>query len=348
MARIVIDVSHFHPLHHNRGIGIYTKNLFSALKKSHQHTYMLGKTPKARRDADLVHFPNFDFFFLTLPQKKNTKWIITVHDAIPLVFPQEFRPGIRGALKLQLQLRALKKAEAIITDSLNSQKDIHHHIHISEAKIHIVPLGVSQSFKPLVNKKQLYRTRQKFHLEKPYILYVGDVNYNKNLPVLLEAFAQLPKPELNLVVVSQAFKYPNIPEVKKLHDLVSELKIVSRFTPISEISIEELVALYNLAQAYVQPSLYEGFGLPVLEALSCGTPVVVTNVASLPEVSSPVAIMVEPTVSGLISGINEALNLSPAQKRERIKLGRKHAVKFSWENTARKTIDVYNHVLESQ
>lgn len=348
MARIVIDVSHFHPLHHHRGIGIYTKKLFSALQKSQQHVYTLGKTTKDRRHADLVHFPNFDFFFLTLPQSKTTKWIITVHDVIPLVFPNGFPPGIKGTLKFKLQLRSLKKAEAIITDSINSQKDIHRYLEIPDEKVYVVPLGVSQNFKPLTDKKFLSQVRQKFHLEYPFMLYVGDVNYNKNLAVLLQAFAQLPKPKLNLVMVSQAFKHPNIPEIAKLQKLAADLNISFRLRPLSEVSTEALVALYNEAEVYVQPSLYEGFGLPVLEALSCGTPVVTTNTSSLPEVSGEAAIVVEPTISGLATGIIEALNLSPAEKRKRIKLGRKHAAKFSWDNTARKTIEVYNQVLTNK
>ena len=351
MSKIALDVSSLNPLSLARGIGIYAQRLAETLPRVDKtNEYILATSPNQLKGADLIHYPYFDFFFHTLRLKKHTKRIVTIHDLIPLVFPDQFKPGIRGKLKFKLQLRTLRQVDAIITDSQSSQRDIVKYLKIKKDKIDVVYLGVGQEFKPIKSKENLEATSQKYHLDKPFILYIGDVNYNKNLPILLEAFSKLKDKSINLVMASKAFRRNQIPEVKIIERKITELNLRNRVKQITNLpadSATDLIHLYNLAQVYVQPSLYEGFGLPVIEAMACGTPVVATKVASLPEVYGNAAIVAEPTVNSLAQGFEKALALAPGHKQNLIKRGFQQAAKFTWEKTARETIKVYNSVIGS-
>lgn len=319
--RIILNSRTSH-LHAGRGIGVYARMLAQYLPQVDPTIELTSTNP------DLIHFPNFDLFFLNLPLRKTCPWVVTIHDVIPLIFPEHFPPGIRGQVKFALQNWSLHRADAIITDSLSSKKDIIKYLHIPASKIHVIYLGVDQSFRPL----NLVR--------KTYILYVGDVNYNKNLPALLQAFSTLPQ-ELSLSLASRVWGQ-SIREVQALKQQIKQLGIAKR---VRFDTHPNLLKLYNQSQIYVQPSLYEGFGLPVLEAMACGTPVVATSVASLPEICSTAAIMVSPDSHDLASGMHRALALNPKQRRSLIKSGLAQAAKFTWDKTARETIKVYNQIL---
>ena len=328
--KVSLDTSKLHPQSKTRGIGIYAQHLVRWLPQVDTDIVFSSDSP------DLIHFPTFDLFFLNLPLIKKSKWIITIHDITPLIFPRHFDPGIKGQVKYLFQRLNLTRADAIITDSHSSRKDIIKYLHVPPAKINVVYLGVDSVFHPLKIAK------------KPFILYVGDVNYNKNLPALLEAFALL-KSDIDLYMVSNAWS-KHIPEVAALNVQIHQLGISSRVKKITKLrtdSITQLVHWYNQAKVYVQPSLYEGFGLPVIEAMACGTPVVATNVASLPEICGHAAILVKPTVSDLAAGLRQALDLSSKQHQSYIRAGIAQAAKFTWEKTAHETIKVYNKVLRS-
>ena len=348
--KIVIDSSNLHSLSKARGIGIYARQLFSHLSQvSSKNQYALATSTNQTQDADLIHYPNFDLFFLTLPLKKKAKRVVTVHDVTPLVFPDHFSVGLKGKAKFRIQLTALRLADAIVTDSKSSKQDIIKHLKIPSKKIHVVYLGVSKEFKPVKSKSLLQKARRKYKLENPFILYVGDVNYNKNVPVLIRAFAKIKNKKLNLVMVSKAWKNKHITEVMEINKLIDSLGLKNRVKKITKLpadSVSDLVNIYNLAQVYLQPSLYEGFGLPVLEAMACGTPVVATGAASLPEVTGSASIIVEPTSEGIFKGISKALSLSSKQKNQLINAGIKQAAKFTWEKTAKETIKVYNKILQ--
>lgn len=347
--KIAINASDLDPRNSTRGIGVYARQLSQNLRKvDKKNQHILATSKKELQAADLIHYPTFDLFFHTLPIKKKSPRVVTIHDLIPLVYPSKFKPGFRGRVKFQLQLKALKHTDAIITDSQNSKTDIIKYLNIPRSKIHVVYLGVSKDFKKLQSAPTLKKTSLKYNLTNSFILYVGDVNYNKNVITLLEAFSKLDNSQLDLVMVSKAWKKSHIPEVKAIDKKISELAINNRIKKISKLStdsVKDLVRLYNLAKVYVQPSLYEGFGLPVLEAMACGTIVVSSNAASLPEVYGKAAIMVNPTSSEISKGIKKALSLSHNQKQALINAGLQQAAKFTWERTAKETIKVYNSVL---
>jgi len=350
MANIAINTSYLSPLNQSRGIGIYSQELLKALRGSDpKNHYLLATTKSQLQSVDLIHYPNFDFFFHTLPIKKVSKTVVTIHDVIPLIFSNHFQPGIRGKLQLALQKKSLKNTHAIITDSKNSKQDIIKYLNIPSHKIHVVYLAASPKFKKITSAVQLSITKKKYHLTKSFILYVGDVNYNKNVPTLIQAFSKL-NTNHDLVLISKAWKNTHIPEIKTLTNKISHYNLGSRIKTISNLptdSVQDLVNIYNLAAFYVQPSLYEGFGLPVLEAMASGTPVVTSSAASLPEVAGKGAILVKPDLSSLIQGINQALSMSPSQKKNLITQGYSQAKKFSWQKTAQQTIRVYQSVLKS-
>ncbi len=317
--KINLVLPKFSSLNKTRGIGVYASNL----KKNLPQNILSNST------ADVTHFLNFDLFFLSLPLSKTSKWVVTVHDVIPLIFPAQFPKGIRGQAKLFLQKVNLARADAIITDSQNSKKDIVKHLHIPANRIHVIHLGVDKSFTPLNIDK------------KPFVLYVGDINYNKNISVLVEAFALLNRQDIKLVLASRVWKQ-SIPEVIKIKQQINDLGITSQ---VDYNTRPNLPHLYNQALLYIQPSLYEGFGLPLLEAMACGIPVVSTNTASLPEICGNAAIIVKPTVQDLASGMQEGLALSSKQLKSYARAGIVQAAKFTWEKTAKETIEVYNKVL---
>lgn len=349
--KIAIDASNLSPANQTRGIGIYTNQLFKGLLAlDTHHEIILARSKKELKGAHLIHFPNLNFFFRTLPLIKRCPWVITVHDVIPLVFPQHFPPGIRGKIKQFIQIHLLKKAEAIITDSQNSSCDIVKHLQISEKKIHVIHLASSNHYKLIKSQKLLKSTQEKYQLNKPFILYVGDVNYNKNIPNLIRAFSKI-KANVDLVLVSRAWKSTHIPEVKSINQLIKRLNIAPKVKQISNLSVDshiDLVHLYNLAKIYVQPSLYEGFGLPALEAMACGTVVVSSNTSSLPEVCGQAAILAKPTPTDLSVAIKKALSLSSDQKQAMIQKGIKQASKFSWQKTATQTLSIYNQVINQK
>lgn len=348
--KVAINVSKLNKLHQTRGIGVYAKKLIEYLPKVDKtNHYSLAQSPEDLEDVDIIHYPTFDFFFHTLPIKESTPRIITIHDVTPLVFADHFKPGIRGTVKFSLQKRALKNTDAVITDSQSSKRDIIRYLHVPEDKISVVYLAVDKKFK-VKSKFSLTKTKRALRLNKPFILFVGDFNYNKNVPALINAFSKLEREDLELVFVSNAWSTPSIEEVKSINHQLDRLAINNRVKKISKLpsdSTTSLVNLYNLATVYVQPSLYEGFGLPVLEAMASGTPVVSANTGSLPEVCGQSAILVKPNTDALVSGLQEVLSFTPNQRKSLIEKGIKHAARFTWEKTAKDTIKAYKSVISN-
>jgi len=342
--KVAIDVSVIRR-HQSRGIGVYTQNLVEALRliKQADFSIRLIKQGSIPQDIDLVHYPYFDLFFLTLPIFKKKPVIVTIHDVIPLVFPDKFPKGIRGWVKFQIQKFSLKSVAAVITDSQNSKKDIVKYFKFPPEKIYVVPLAPDIKFRPIKSALIRSRIKVKYRLPERFILYVGDVNWNKNVEGLIKACAKL---QTFLVLVGKAFMNKRLKETQKILRLIKELDLNNRIKILGYIPKKDLVAVYNLAAVYVQPSFYEGFGLPVLEAMACGTPVVCSKTASLPEVADKAALFINPyNINSIAGGIKRVLKNSKL-KNQLIKKGFNQVKKFSWQKTAQETIKVYHEVLK--
>lgn len=344
---VLIDTSPLGNANVHRGVGVYTKQLAENLEKLN-NLQIQRSTMDVPKDfkPQIVHYPYFDFFFSTLPVVHPAKAIVTVHDVIPLKFPDYYDPGIKGGLRFMKQKFALSKVSAIITDSQASKADIIEHLSISEDKIHVVYLAADENLQG-ADEKQVRKTARKYALPKNYILYVGDINYNKNIPQLIKSLRYLPR-EIKLVCVGRNFKPQEIEEWKWIETQIALSNVEARVKFISNLgsdATQDLSAIYSGAIAYVQPSLYEGFGLPVLEAFQARTPVVCSNNSSLIEVGGNEAIFVDPEAEDIARGIQEVLDWSKTKRQEKIRAGYKWSEKFTWSKTAKQTAKVYRHVL---
>lgn len=352
--RIGFDVSPLYSGHKVRGIGFYTQRLLKELKNNSDLMIIELKSKTAIRTAnyDLLHIPYFHPYFFTLPFFKKKPTLVTVHDLIPIKYPKYYPPGIRGYWRWQIQKRLLRKIDLIITDSFASKQDLVKLVGYPKERIRVIYLAAGEEFKKLKSQKDLEAVRKKYQLPEKFVLYVGDVNWNKNIPGLVRACEKIKAP---LVIVGkQAVNKnidPNHPENKDLVWLqdyfrnqnlkIRESKLLNL---VGFVPTKDLVALYNLATVYCQPSFDEGFGLPVLEAMSCGCPVVSSNRGSLPEVVGNAGLLVEPTVEGLAAGIKKLLQ-NYYWRRKYSLLGLKRAKEFSWEKTTQETLAVYKQFM---
>ena len=334
-----------------RGVGFYRNNLVSALGE-------LDGVEVVVENSDLVHYTFFDLFYHTLPNSSDVPTVVTIHDLTPLVLPEYYPMGLRAKLNFDRQKMALKNVSAIITDSNNSKKDIVDILKIKPEKVFVTYLAVDNAYSKTPTDKTLIEVREKYHLPKKFILYVGGINANKNLVRLAKAAIKL---NVHLVFVGSEFvKYPvETFSIKKILGLQSIHPEVYEFTKLMEIiknnsqihvlgfvGNEDLNVIYRLANLYCQPSFYEGFGLPVLEAMTAGCPVVSSNSGSLPEIYPPGAISFDPrNQADIETALQKALILKKKDRDNLIKSGQEKATEFSWEKTARETYAVYSSIL---
>ncbi|HKY73934.1 MAG TPA: glycosyltransferase family 1 protein [Patescibacteria group bacterium] len=343
--RILFDTHQLNALNVFRGSGVYADNLLSALRGVPEVEIL---HPGDRGDADLVHYPFFDIFFHTLPLIKKLPTVVTIHDVIPLAFPAQYPAGIKGMARFLLQLSSLQSVKAVITDSECSKRDIAKYLGYPIEHIYVAYLAAN----PLLERPspgELKEIVEKYKLPKHYILYVGDINYNKNLPRFIHAASKLPK-DVQVVMVGKALMNTDIPEGKALHTAISKSGIGERVHLITNVPREPTVdmsAIMSMAACYVQPSLYEGFGLPVLDAMKLGVPVASSNTSSLPEVGGTAAAYFTPNnEEEITSVIHNVLSMPNSERQAVVRRGLAQSRSFSWAKTAEQTAVVYKKVLE--
>jgi glycosyltransferase involved in cell wall biosynthesis len=345
--KVAIDISPLQSGHKVRGVGFYLTYLKKEFEQDSRAKFTFftyrSSVPK---DVDIVHYPYFEPFFVTLPFFEQHKRIVTIHDLTPLVFPEHFPAGIKGNLSWQIQRLNLIRSDGIITDSLSSKKDIAKYAGIAEEKIHVVYLAAGEEFREVKIDNVKQKVLQKYNLPEKFVLYVGDVTWNKNLPRLIGAMKELNIP---LVMVGKSLVQKDFDKTNSWNkDLVEVQKLTnddSRFIKLGFVPTEDLVVLYNIATVFVFPSLYEGFGLPILEAMQCGCPVVTTREGSLPEVAGEAAYYVDAyDRESIAKGVSEVY-LSKKLQEQLSEKGKDQAKKFSWRKTAEETIQVYKKSL---
>lgn len=348
--KIAIDTQPLETSYRIQGTGVYINQLLTHLRAYYsEHEYVsFSQKEGLPKNVDLVHYPYFNPIFLTLPIKKPFPTVVTVHDLIPLVFPQHFPAGIKGQLKWEIQKWSLRGSSQIIADSNASKKDIAKYTGIPDTKIHVVYLAAAEEFKSIDDTLLLDRIRVNYNLPEKFVLYVGDVLWSKNIANLLKAIKEI---NLTLVMVGRQTKLTNFDKNNLWNrDLVilnKEAKDDKRIIRLGFVPDEELVAMYNSATLLVQPSFYEGFGLPILEAMACGCPVVTTRGGSLPEVAGEAAFYVDPNdFNDIANGIGEVYFNRKLQQSFSLK-GLAQAKKFSWRKTAGETVKVYEKVVGS-
>lgn len=333
--------------HKVRGVGMYLQSLIDAMPVSFKEKCtFFTQGDILPISTTVVHYPYFEPFFLSLPLFKKHKTVVTVHDLTPLKLPNLFPVGIKGMFKWQMQKLALLQADAIIVDSHASKKDVMDMIGVSGEKVHVVYLAAGKEFLKHKNSTRIVKeVREKYHLPEKFFLYVGDVTPNKNLPRLLRAIkhTSFPLVMVGKSLVSTDYDKTNLwnKDLVQVQEMANNNNLIMR---LGFVPTEDLVKLYHAAVALVLPSLYEGFGLPVSEAMACGCPVITTSEGSLPEVGGDAAFYVDAySEASIADGLKKIFADDDLQDSLRIK-GEKQVSKFSWEKAARETIAIYEHV----
>lgn len=273
-------------------------------------------------------------------------YIITIHD---LLFNIVSEKGYRNRYlynTIYMFSRKLiaRKASLIVTVSYYSKKDIMQMWGIQDKKVRVIPNGISNHFHPIESADLINGVKKKYGIERDYILYVGNFKPHKNVISLIEAFAKLPQDLKNLyqlVLCGEKDKY-RIP----LEEEIDNLRLGGKVVFTGMVDEEDLTALYSGATIFVFPSLYEGFGLPPLEAMACGLPVICSNATSLPEVVGDSGVLVDPRKPENFTNAMLSL-LSDQNMRDRLRLkGLQRAKEFSLENTAKKLLEAIEGIVE--
>lgn len=325
-----------------RGIDVYTRELSKHISRALPHEALIvSKDQASGRPVNLVHYTFFDPFFLTLWRKvpKGTPYVVTVHDLIPLRFPEHFPSGLKGKLKYHLQKTALKNSAAIITDSESSRRDIAKHIAYPPGRIHVVPLAAGSISATASLKKAIVK---EYALPDSYILYVGDINWNKNVVGLISSFSKIRDNKTVLVLVGKAFTSSvATPELRAINDAIAQSPKSNLIRKLGFVPTHHLSAIYKGATLYVQPSWYEGFGFPVIEALSQGTPVLSSNQGSLPEVGGDYTHYFDPNKQTDLAEKLQSLLSNTTLRTKYHEAGISWSKQFNWKNVAERTLRVY-------
>ena len=321
-----------------RGVGFYEENLVKSLKSS-------KVVDVSSSSQDLDHYVFYDLFYKTLPSQFPKPTIVTAHDLTPLVLSDRYPKGILSTINLVRQWFSLRKVQAIITDSENSKKDLINLFWIPEEKIFVTPLAVSSEYHQKVTEKDKQRIIKKYNLPKQFVISApGGPDPNKNLPNLAEVTERL---NLPLVLVgSRLTEVPPKPVPPELIDLV-RLQVYPHIIRLGFVSNADLNVLYRLATCHVQASLYEGFGLPLLEAMTTGCPSISSKSSSLPEIYPEGTITFNPkSIKSMESALRKLLKLTPSKRLLYVQNQLKRSEDFTWSKTAKLTEDVYKQVYD--
>jgi len=284
---------------------------------------------------DLFHGTNFEVPFW------NRHSVVTIHDLSALLHREKHRDSLARRARLRLPIVA-KLARKIITPTESVKREVCEHLRVKANKVIAIPSAARQSFRP-VPSEQTVETRKRLAIEDDFLLFVGTLEPRKNLLTLLKAFDQIVRqtslrPQLVITggegwLMDETFSF------------IKHSGIGDRLRLTGYLGDDELRALYSSCRIFVYPSLYEGFGLPPLEAMACGAPVIAGRVAALQEVLGSAARLFDPLNVEALAGSIVELMENDEERRRMASNGPKHAAKFSWAETARRTLNVYRDVV---
>ncbi len=289
--------------------------------------------PALARKADVLH----SMAFVT-PVFSNRPKIVTVFDLSPIHYPDRLPPFKRWYLQTQTR-RSVRSADRVVAIAEDGKRDIHETFGVPLHKIDVVTPGVNAMFRP-ISEPKVAAFRQEQGLTRPFILHVGTLQPRKNIPALLDAFGTLADSDYDLVLVGgKGWLYDEI------FAKVEALGIGNRVHFAGFVSAEALPYFYNAASLFVMPSVYEGFGIPVADAMACGTPVIVANASSLPEVAGSAGLLFEPYDSSALAERIASVLYNKAQAAIMRDAGFVQAEKFSWTQSGRKMADIYRQTV---
>jgi len=289
--------------------------------------------------VDLYHSPDF-----VLPPLRKARGILTVHDLAFLMRPECADANLRAYLE-EVVPRSVRRADYIIADSENTRNDLVVLLGVPPDAVSVVPGGVEERFAPVKDEALLGKARQRLGVgDAPFILAIGVLEPRKNLTRLMDAFTLLRQrgigpPNLKLVLAGgKGWLYDDIFDHHARSSLRSEM-LLPGFVP-----DDLLPAVYSAAHVFAFPSLYEGFGLPILEAMACGTPVVASRASCLPEVAEGASVMVDPDDVEEMAGALEQAVSDQALRQQLIEKGLQRAAEYTWARAARSLLEVYRNV----
>jgi len=292
----------------------------------------------AARGADLLHVPHYN-----APLLRHGPLVVSILDLIHITDPIYRRSLAAWLYARPVMNLAARRADHIVTISEFSKSQIVEHLGVDASKITAIHCGVTAEFQPMDRSRAFSAVAQAFGLSRPYILYVGNLKPHKNVSLLLHAFALLRERgdfPLDLVILGDDARWGS-----SRRGEASRLGITDRTHFIPSVSQDLLPKAYAAAELLVLPSTIEGFGLPVLEAMACGTPVICSRAASLPEVGGDAALYFDPSdPEDLAHAIRQVLESSDLQRTLRVK-GLARARQFTWSDSTRKHVDVYLRLL---
>jgi glycosyltransferase involved in cell wall biosynthesis len=371
--RIAIDARGIN-WYRGTGIGTYTDNVLKNLLKmdseNYYHIYWSGNSyeefqqantqvvmasRKHQRFFEQNYFPEnsrkskIDVFHVPqngigLYEKVECKKIATIHDLIPYIMPETVGRGY--LLKFLREVpKVIDICDSLITVSEWSKQDILKFFPVEKDKIFVTPLAADDKYKPIDKEKCRDFLSKAYNINNPFILYIGGFSPRKNVKALITAFSKIYKQlnaDYNLVIVGATKD-----QGQYLSEFSNNLELASKIIFTGFAPEEHLPILYNGCEAFVYPSLYEGFGLPPLEAMNCGTPVITSNLTSIPEVVGDAGILIDPyDEEQLKDSMIRLLNDDKLKAEYSIK-GLARAKNFSWEKTAEKTLEAYKKIYES-
>ena len=291
-----------------------------------------------REGINLFHAPHY-----VLPPLTPCRSVVTIHDCIHLRFPQYLPNRLAyGYARASLWI-ATHRSSRVLTVSEASKRDILKYFHVPEAKINVIYNAIDERFGEAPDEEEVARVRERYQLNDPFVLYAGNIKPHKNLERLIEAFQMLRKGDLEhvklLIIGDEISKYATLRRAVHHYKLHKHVRFFG-FVP-----DKTLAVLYRLASVFVFPSLYEGFGLPPLEAMASGTPVITSNVSSLPEVVGDAALLIDPYDATQIAAAMRRVLTEPALREDLRQRGLQRVREFSWERSVRRVSEIYGEVL---
>lgn len=332
LARIGTDEHRSHVRHVHVSEANKKLNL-SIFARQNPHLDELAKI--GTDNCDLFFFPNLNFI-----ATNSTPSIVTVHDLSWRIFPHFFTTKDRAWHQAVRPGKTLSDARAVIVPSESTKRDLVSVLGIDGKKIQVIPHGIDHEiFRPKI-LAQDHGIRSQYKLPKKYILFMGTIEPRKNIHALLDAFEQVRATDLELKLVLAGG-----PGWKSA-DILERIKQTNGVQYLGYVPAEHRPALYRGAEVFVFPSIYEGFGLPVLEAMACGTPVITSHTSSLPEITEDAAILINPHNANDISAALNQLLGSEKLRTKLSELGLTRAANFDWTKTAQSTLKMFQSTVE--
>ena len=292
-----------------------------------------------RERIDLFHAPHY-----VLPPLTTCKAVVTIHDCIHLRFPQYLPNRFAYAYAFSSMWMATHRANRVLTVSEASKRDIQRYFSIADAKIDVIYNAIDERFGETPAPDEVERVRDRYQLNAPYVLYAGNIKPHKNLERLIEAFHAL-RQDPDLAHVKLLIIGDEISKYAALRRAVHKYKLHKYVRFFGFVPDKTLAVLYRLARVFVFPSLYEGFGLPPLEAMASGTPVITSNVSSLPEVVGDAALLIDPLDATAIADAMRRVLMDSDLREDLRQRGLRRVREFSWERSVRRVREIYEEVL---